>query len=157
LYYNIITAQSDNQKCLLQVVVDTGFSGTNDSRVALSHSIQQQDLDELLHTNAMVLDLALRKENQTYIHGAGETRKKLPVEELLSVISRQILIINVFIDVGAQILEATNLRLAQQWLQCRSDAKVGIYFDDQDEAMVLDCSAAAAPLRILLYRVSLTI
>ncbi|KAI4755334.1 hypothetical protein E4T52_08277 [Aureobasidium sp. EXF-3400] len=126
----------------------TGFSGTNDSRVTLPHSIQQQDLDELLHTNAMVLDLILRKENQTYIHGAGEKGKKLLVEELLSLISKQNPVINVLIDVGAQVLEATNLQLAQQWLQCRSDAKAAIYFDDRDEAMVLDRSGATTPLRI---------
>jgi hypothetical protein len=129
-------------------LLTTGFSGTNDSRVTLPHSIQQQDLDELLHTNAMVLDLILRKENETYIRGAGETSKKLSVEELLSVISKQTPIINVLIDVGAQVLEATNLQLAQQWLCCRSDAKAAVYFDDRDEAMVLDRSGAATPLRI---------
>lgn len=129
-------------------LLTTGFSGTNDSRVTLPHSVQQQDLDELLHTNAMVLDLILRKENQTYIHGAGEQSKKLSVEDLLSLISRQNPVINVLIDVGAQVLEATNLQLVQQWLQCRDDAKAAIYFDDQDEAMVLDRSGATTPLRI---------
>jgi hypothetical protein len=129
-------------------LLTTGFSGTNDSRVTLPHSIQQQDLDELLHTNAMVLELILRKENQTYIHGASERGKKLSVEELLSLISKQNPVINVLIDVGAQVLEATNLQLAQQWLQCRSDAKAAIYFDDRDEAMVLDRSGATTPLRI---------
>jgi hypothetical protein len=67
---------------------------------------------------------------------------------LLSVISKQTPTINVLIDVGAQVLEATNLQLAQQWLQCRSDARAAIYFDDRDEAMVLDRSGAATPLRI---------
>lgn len=129
-------------------LLTTGFSGTNDSRGTLPHSIQQQDLDELLHTNAMVLDLILRKENQAYIHAANEKGKKLSVEELLSLVTRQNPVINVLIDVGAQVLEATNLQLAQKWLQCRNDAKAAIYFDDGDETMVLDRSGATTPLRI---------
>ncbi|THY36728.1 hypothetical protein D6D01_00185 [Aureobasidium pullulans] len=129
-------------------LLTTGFSGTNDSRVILPHSIQQQDLGELLHTNAMVLDLILRPENQTYIHAGGEKGKKLSVRELLSLISEQSPLINVLIDVGAQVLEATNLQLVQQWLQIRADAKAAIYFDDRDEAMVLDRSGSTTPLRI---------
>ncbi|KAG9762013.1 hypothetical protein KCU73_g2114, partial [Aureobasidium melanogenum] len=132
----------------LPELLTTGFSGTNDSRVILPHSIQQQDLGELLHTNAMVLDLILRKENQTYIHAAGERGGKLSVEELLSLVSKQNPIINVLIDVGAQVLEATNLQLVRTWLQYRTDAKAAVYFDDRDEAMVLDRSGAATPLRI---------
>ncbi|KAI4721480.1 hypothetical protein E4T48_02363 [Aureobasidium sp. EXF-10727] len=129
-------------------LLTTGFSGTNDSRVVLPHSVQQQDLDELLHTNAMVLDLILRKDNRTYIHGAGEKGKKLSVEELLSLVSKQSPVINVLIDVGAQVLEATNFQLVQRWLQYRTDAKAAIYFDDRDEAMVLDRSGTTTPLRI---------
>ncbi|KAG9514191.1 hypothetical protein KCV07_g8292, partial [Aureobasidium melanogenum] len=132
----------------LSELLTTGFSGTNDSRVVLPYSIQQQDLDELLHTNAMVLDLILRKENRTYIHAAGERGKKLSVEELLSLVSKQNPVINVLIDVGAQVLEATNLQLVRKWLQYRTDAKAAVYFDDRDEAMVLDRSGAATPLRI---------
>lgn len=126
----------------------TGFSGTNDSRVVLPHSIQQRDLLELQHTNAMVLNLILRQENRQYIHASGLSGKKLTVEELLSLICKQDRVINVLIDVGAQVLEATNVQLAQIWLAFRPDAKAAIYFDDKDEAMVLDCSGAKTPLRI---------
>ncbi|KAG9960476.1 hypothetical protein KCU61_g6491, partial [Aureobasidium melanogenum] len=129
-------------------LLTTGFSGTNDSRAILPHSIQQRDLDELLHTNAMVLDLILQKENQTYIHAASQKGKKLSVEELLSLMSKQNPVINVLIDVGAQVLEATNFQLVQKWLQYRTDAKAAVYFDDCDEAMVLDRYGATIPLRI---------
>ncbi|KAH0276074.1 hypothetical protein KCU91_g4106, partial [Aureobasidium melanogenum] len=129
-------------------LLTTGFSGTNDSRVILPHSVQQQDLGELLHTNAMVLDLILRKENRTYIHAASQKGKKLSVDELLSLMSKQNPVINVLIDVGAQVLEATNFQLAQRWLQYRTDAKAAVYFDDCDEAMVLDRYGAAISLRI---------
>jgi hypothetical protein len=129
-------------------LLTTGFSGTNDSRIILPYSIEQQDLNELQHTNAMMLDLLLRPENREYIHGGGNMGKNLSITELLSLISRQNPVINVLIDVGAQVLEATNHQLAQQWLQCRSDAKAAIYFDDQDEPMVLDRSNTVTPLRI---------
>lgn len=43
-----------------QKLLTTDFSGTDDTRVILRYSIQQRDLDELLHTDAMVLDLILR-------------------------------------------------------------------------------------------------
>lgn len=129
-------------------LVTTGFSGTNDSRVILPYSIEQQDLPELQHTNAMVLHLLLRPENQKYIYGGSEQGGKLSVTELLSLVSQQKPVIDVLIDVGAQVLEATNLELVQQWLQCRTDAKAAIYFDDQDEPMVLDRGGIITPLRI---------
>ncbi|KEQ74499.1 hypothetical protein M436DRAFT_34467, partial [Aureobasidium namibiae CBS 147.97] len=131
-----------------QNLLTTGFSGTNDSRIILPHSIEQQDLDELQHTNAMMLDLLLRPENQEYIHGGGAMGKNLSVTELLSLLSKQIPALNVLIDVGAQVLEATNHQFARQWLQCRGDAKAAIYFDDQDEPMALDRSNIVTPLRI---------
>jgi hypothetical protein len=131
-----------------QDLLTTGFSGTNDSRIILPYSIEQQDLDQLQHTNAMMLDLLLRPENREYIHGGGAMGKNLSVTELMSLISQQSPAVNVLIDVGAQVLEATNHQFAQQWLQCRSDAKAAIYFDDQDEPMVLDRSNAVTPLRI---------
>ncbi|KAG9663822.1 hypothetical protein KCU64_g1072, partial [Aureobasidium melanogenum] len=129
-------------------LVTTGFSGTNDSRVVLPYSIDQQDLDELQHTNAMVLNLLLRPENQKYIHGGNDQGGKLSVTELLKLISQQNPVINVLIDVGAQVLEATNLELVQHWLQCRTDAKAAVYFDDQDEPMVLDRRGVVTSLRI---------
>ncbi|KAH0034044.1 hypothetical protein KCU78_g2340, partial [Aureobasidium melanogenum] len=129
-------------------LITTGFSGTNDSRVVLPYSIEQQDLDELQHTNAMVLNLLLRPENQKYIQAGSDQGGKLSVTELLELLSQQNPVINALIDVGAQVLEATNLELVQQWLQCRADAKAAVYFDDQDEPMVLDRSGAITPLRI---------
>jgi hypothetical protein len=129
-------------------LLTTGFSGTNDSRIILPYSIEQQDLDELQHTNAMMLDLLLRPENHEYIHGGGEMGKRLSVTELMSLLSQQNPVVNVLIDVGAQVLEATNHQFAQEWLECRSDAKAAVYFDDQDEPMVLDRSNMITPLRI---------
>ncbi|KAH0338328.1 hypothetical protein KCU81_g7698, partial [Aureobasidium melanogenum] len=129
-------------------LVTTGFSGTNDSRVILPYSIEQQDLDELQHTNAMVLNLLLRPENQKYIHGGSDQGGKLSVTELLKLISQQKPVIDVLIDVGAQVLEATNLELVQQWLRCRTDAKAAVYFDERDEPMVLDHRGVVTSLRI---------
>ncbi|KAG9568088.1 hypothetical protein KCU71_g3382, partial [Aureobasidium melanogenum] len=132
----------------LSDLLTTGFSGTNDSRVTLPYSIEQKDLDELEHTNAMVLNLLLRPENQKYIHGSGACGKRLSITELLTLISQQQPVINVLIDVGAQVLEATNIELVRQWLKYRPDAKAAVYFDSQDEPVVLDRNGVAIPLRI---------
>lgn len=56
--------------------------------------------------------------------------------------------VNVLIDVGAQVLEATNMQLVQQWLALETNAHAAVFFDEQDEAMVLDRSGAVIPLRI---------
>ncbi|KAI5211927.1 hypothetical protein E4T38_00949 [Aureobasidium subglaciale] len=129
-------------------LVTTGFSGTNDSRAVLPFSIDQEDLPELLHTNAMVLDLTLRAENRSYLQSVDAYGKKLNVDGLLAMMTRQNPRVNVLIDVGAQVLTATNIRLAQQWLALEAGAHASVFFDEQDEAVVLDRSGAVTPLRI---------
>ncbi|THY63972.1 hypothetical protein D6C98_00911 [Aureobasidium pullulans] len=126
----------------------TGFSGTNDNRSLLPYSIKQCDLFKLQYTNASVLNLILQEENATYIHGVTDDGKRLDVPSLLTLLSRQTPSINVLIDVGAQVLEATNLELAQQWLALESNAKAVIFFDERDEATVLDRSGCITPMRI---------
>lgn len=129
-------------------LLTTGFSGTNDSRSILPFSIKQQDLDDLRHTNAHVLNLVLRDENKNYIHGVAPDGKRLDVTGMLELFSQQDPRVNVLIDVGAQVLEASNFELAKQWLDLETDANAAIFFDDQDEATVLDRSGCTIPLRI---------
>jgi hypothetical protein len=129
-------------------LVTTGFSGTNDSRATLPFSIKQEDLPELLHTNAMVLNLLLREDNRTYMQSVDAGGRKLDVGGLLAMMNRQTPRINVLIDVGAQVLEATNLQLVKQWLTIDTAAHAAVFYDDQDEAMVLDRSDTVTPLRI---------
>lgn len=129
-------------------LLTTGFSGTNDSREILPFSIKQHDISDLCHTNALVLNLVLRKENQTYVQGVDKTGQKLDVNGLVSLISRQVPRINVLIDVGAQVLEATNNQLAKDWLAIDDRAQAALFFDEHDEAMILDRSDSVTPLRI---------
>ena len=129
-------------------LLTTGFSGTNDNRSILPYSIKQDDLFKLQYTNGGVLNVVLQDENAAYIHGVTEGGKRLDVPGLLTLISRQTPSINVLIDVGAQVLEATNLELAQQWLALEGNARAVIFFDERDEATVLDRSGCITPMRI---------
>jgi hypothetical protein len=116
----------------------TGFSGTNDNRFLLPLSIQQEDLPDLHKTNAEVLNLLLRTENRQYISTKDENGKRLSVPSLLRCIASQSPAIHVLIDVGAQVLEMRNREVVEEWLQCDLDAKAAVFFDGDDEALVLD-------------------
>ena len=115
----------------------TGFSGTNDNRFVLPLSISQRDLPELQHTSGKVLDYVLRKENLLY-HCARDTLgRQLSTAGLISYFNRLDPSIRILIDVGAQILETTNRELVQLWMETASDVDAGIFFDEDDNLMVL--------------------
>jgi hypothetical protein len=44
----------------------------------------------------------------------------------------------VLIDVGAQVLEMRNREVVEEWLKCDLDAKAAVFFNEDDEALVLD-------------------
>lgn len=134
--------------------ITTGFSGTNDNRFLLPLSIQQQDLPELRHTNGMVLSVLLRPENREYKCAADDDGTILSVKGLLRLISAEDPSepIHVLIDVGAQILEMDNRSLAEEWLKLVPDADAALYFDENDEAIILEpgrrtCRLVASPFR----------
>ncbi|KAJ5680695.1 hypothetical protein N7536_011834 [Penicillium majusculum] len=124
----------------------TGFSGTNDNRFLLPLSVRQRDLDELLHTNAMVLGLLLREDNRQCILAEDEEGLQLDVDGLLKLVVRtgehstMTRPVRVLIDVGAQILEAGNQSVAQKWLSMtpEGDVEAAIFFNHSDEIMVID-------------------
>ncbi|KAI9376640.1 hypothetical protein BJX61DRAFT_530656 [Aspergillus egyptiacus] len=118
----------------------TGFSGTNDNRYLLPISMPQRDLPDLLHTNAMVISQLLRDENKQCVLAEDEIGHQLSVMGLLELVSSQEPPIQVIIDVGAQILEATNQEVAEWWLSItpRNRAAAAIFHNENDEAMVLD-------------------
>ncbi|KAL3466547.1 hypothetical protein BJX64DRAFT_284484 [Aspergillus heterothallicus] len=117
----------------------SGFSGTNDSRYLLPTSIVQANLPELLHTNAMVLARLLRKENRMCILAQDYDGQQLSLDQLLSLISDQDPPIRVIIEVGAQILEASNRQVVEKWLSIclTSQAAAAVFFDEDDEPMLL--------------------
>lgn len=83
--------------------VTTGFSGTNDARHLLPLSVTQLDLPQQSHTNALVLANLLREE--TGVHLLRETG----AEALLDAVVGMQPPVRVLLDVGAQVLELSNL------------------------------------------------
>ena len=115
-----------------------GFSGTNDNRLLLPLSIRQNDLEGLHHTNAMVLMNLLQRSNRGYHRMVDQSGRKLSVEGMLYLISKQSPPIHVLIDVGAQVLEMHNRDVVQAWLKLVPEAKAAIFFDDDHDARVVD-------------------
>ncbi|EEP78506.1 predicted protein [Uncinocarpus reesii 1704] len=116
----------------------TGFSGTNDNRSMLPLSIEQKDLPNLAQTNAMVLMTLLKPENRSFVVAQDDTGRQLGTVPLLELVQSLTPRVQVLIDVGAQILELENCDVAKEWLAITPGAEAAIYFDDRDEAMVVD-------------------
>ncbi|KAL9011241.1 MAG: hypothetical protein Q9173_003899 [Seirophora scorigena] len=117
--------------------VTTGFSGTNDNRFLLPLTIEQRDPPELLHTSGKVLEFVTRPENLGYACARDDKGAHLSSEQLLQFVQTSDSSIRVLIDVGAQILDLSNDQVIGQWLPLVPDVDAGIYFDENDYAMVL--------------------
>ncbi|KAF2802550.1 uncharacterized protein BDZ99DRAFT_550822 [Mytilinidion resinicola] len=130
----------------------TGFSGTNDSRYILPLSIEQCDLPEQLHTNAMVMYNLLGDENNYQRiqerPGLGTT---VNAKLLLSNVVASRPPVRVIIDVGAQVLDLQNEQVARQWLELtrgQQDAQAVVFFNDEDVLFVLDRNETLEPLNV---------
>lgn len=143
----------------------TGFSGTIDSRKVLPLDVSYLDLPNQKHTSARVLEYLLRPENgvillppRTIVHredSCNATTRESDAEELLRVIIAQNdRNLRVILDVGAQILEFTNMQVAQTWLRMAHDQdpsiQAAIYFVDK-ELMVLDLKGVVSPFQTSPY------
>ncbi|KAK4449026.1 hypothetical protein QBC34DRAFT_351713 [Podospora aff. communis PSN243] len=116
----------------------TGFSGTNDSKGVLPLSVKALDLQP--HTNAAVLTTLLRDENTVLEVGTGKSRlSALSEEMLLGSLALSEAPMRVVLDVGAQIVESSNLQMARKMLGLVpvSSADAVIFFDDEDELSIL--------------------
>ncbi|KAF4259859.1 hypothetical protein KXW81_000287 [Aspergillus fumigatus] len=98
-----------------------GFSGTNDSRQTLPLSVEQLDLPEQNHTNALVLDYLLRPENSVALSPARPQASTLDAKGLLDMVMGLEPPVQVILDVGAQILELSSLEVAEYWLNLIPD------------------------------------
>ena len=112
----------------------TGFSGTNDTRHLLPGFTKQDDLPQLLYTNAYVCNHVLAEENNTYCVFKYE---QLTGECILDDIVSKAIRINTIIDAGALVLDLTNKKLAQVWLAKRPDKQGVVYFDNKNQLRVL--------------------
>jgi hypothetical protein len=128
-----------------------GFSGTNDSRVTLPLDVRQLDLPEQNHTNALVLEYLLRPENSVIF---PPTRASLSISDaqvLLDMVVNLDPPTQVILDVGAQILELTNLEVAQAWLGMTPDdirMQAVVFVNDLDVISVVDRAGIVEPLQI---------
>ena len=108
-------------------------------------SIVQHDLDHQKGTNARVLSYLLRPENDFYVvaHQNGERQTTL---KLLRFVTTQRPEIRVLLDVGAQILDFSNHQVAGAWLDIAHAADGAIYFNENDELMILTRNGVTQPM-----------
>ncbi|KAM3434565.1 hypothetical protein NHJ13734_005956 [Beauveria thailandica] len=119
----------------------TGFSGTNDSRHVLPLDVKQLDLQEQLHTNSLVLENLLRPENKVHLLKSSAKNECTDTELLLEFAAGKENEVHVILDVGAQVLELTNIQVAKRWLELlpvEKNQEAVVFFDDDDDICVID-------------------
>lgn len=129
----------------------TGFSGTNDSRYILPLNIRQLDLPEQSHTNALVLKHLLRSENRVAVMKNGTTAITFDSQSLLEMLNAMRPQPRVILDVGAQVLDLTNMEMARDWLgryESDENTQAVIFFNDADDLVVLDKSGKIEELQV---------
>ncbi|RAL16905.1 uncharacterized protein BO97DRAFT_439831 [Aspergillus homomorphus CBS 101889] len=127
-----------------------GFSGTNDSRVTLPLSVEQLDLPDQNHTNALVLEYLLLPETGIALIPARDDLSKSDAQVFLDMVAELDPAVRVILDVGARILELSNLDVAKTWLEmiCHDGRTQAVVFiDDDDEIAVVDRTGLVEPLR----------
>jgi hypothetical protein len=125
----------------------TGFSGTLDSKICLPLAVKALDLQP--HTNATVLSTLLQEENTVLeLEDPGGSQLAALTEELLlGALGHSEPPMRVILDVGAQIIESSNLQMAKKLLDfvSPSEADAVIFFNDQDELSVLTRNGMVDP------------
>ncbi|GAP85058.2 hypothetical protein SAMD00023353_3901070 [Rosellinia necatrix] len=132
----------------------TGFSGTNDSRAVLPLSVEQLDLAEQKHTNALVLENLLQPENTVALMPCHVNQELSDAKVLLNMVIHMNPPVRVILDVGAQILELDNLGVAKEWLsntQTMEGTEAVVFFNLDDELSVLDRNGHVEPLQVSPY------
>lgn len=123
-----------NEISLSSQCLTTGFSGTNDNKRLLPHTITQHDLPSLLQTNAEVLSYLLHPRNQTCYQSTDRNGQRLTERGLLELLNHRS--IRILIDAGAYVLEMQNKDLAATWLDVDHEAQGAVYFDHNSRLMV---------------------
>lgn len=132
----------------------TGFSGTNDSRAVLPLSVEQLDLPEQKHTNALVLEYLLQPENSVALMPPHVDQEVSDAKLLLDMVVAMCPPVRVILDVGAQILELGNVGVAREWLSSIPDlegTQAVVFFNKDDELSVLDRRGHIEPLQVSPY------
>ncbi|KAI1811621.1 hypothetical protein GGS20DRAFT_592862 [Poronia punctata] len=132
----------------------TGFSGTNDSRAVLPLTVDQLDLREQQHTNALVLENLLQPENSVALMPSQVNGYVSDAKLLLDMVIRMDPEVRVILDVGAQVLELDNLDMAQEWLSSIQDVEgteAAVFFNVDDELAVVDREGHVELLQVSPY------
>ena len=108
-------------------------------------SIAQRDLDHQKGANARVLAHLLRPENGSYMV-THESGKRWTTRAFLRLLATQQPKIRVLLDIGSQILDLTNYQVATAWLKIYRDTTGAIYFNENDELMVLTRNGITQPM-----------
>ncbi|KAM0246004.1 hypothetical protein ACHAP5_004975 [Fusarium lateritium] len=127
----------------------TGFSGTNDSRYVLPIDMKQLDLPEQNHTSALVLCHLLQSQNGVALVPQDAKDTPFNSKMLLDMTSGMNKRTRVILDVGAQVIDLTNLEFGKEWLASYQDdanTQAVIYFNENDEIVVLDRSGKVEEL-----------
>lgn len=138
----------------IKTLPTTGFSGTCDSRNLMPLDMKHLDLPEQRHTNALVLSNILQPENSVAHIRKVDSTQNSDAEALLDLVISMEPPVQVILDVGAQILELTNLQLAISWLKRVPESqgkKAVVYFDDHDELCVVDWQGRVESLQTSPY------
>ncbi|OBS15064.1 hypothetical protein FPOA_14080 [Fusarium poae] len=128
----------------------TGFSGTNDSWYVLPLDMKQLDIPEQKHTNALVLEYLLQPENAIAPVRPEVKGMALDSKSLLDMVISMDPTTRVILDVGAQVIDFTNLEFSKELLKCYEGdehTQAVIFFNDSDEIMVLDRSGKVEELQ----------
>lgn len=99
----------------------TGFSGTNDSRHVLPLDMKHLDLSSLRYTNALVLEYLLGPENSVMEIPYHQDGVSVDSYSLLTMVTQMENMTQVILDVGAQIIELSNVEVARTWLDSMHD------------------------------------
>ncbi|KAI9148869.1 hypothetical protein HJFPF1_10912 [Paramyrothecium foliicola] len=119
----------------------TGFSGTNDSQHVLPVSVQQLELEDQRHTNALVLDYIMRPENSVLSLAAVGLEGICGSKAFLAAVMKIIPQVRVVLDVGALMLDMTNEEFVWEWLRLLdgcADVQAAVYCNSVHEICVMD-------------------
>ena len=108
-------------------------------------SVSQRDPHHEQGTNAKVLAYLLQPENDSYMV-THENNERQTTLGLLRLVTEQRPEICVVLDVGAQILDLSNLQVVKVWLDLSRDVAGALYFNENDELMVFTRSGITQPL-----------
>ncbi|KAF2217449.1 hypothetical protein CERZMDRAFT_92099 [Cercospora zeae-maydis SCOH1-5] len=130
----------------------TGFSGTNDSKCLLPVDVGHLDLEEQKHTNARVLEHILQPSNGVVLMPPAEDITLSDAERLLKLAMALDQPVQVILDVGAAVLELSNLQVAKTWLKMHDSTKdAAVFVNEDDDICVVDRGGRIELLRTSSY------